>query len=135
MFTLERLNTVADIDAAVAMAEKRRTDSTYRIDVLRNQITNAENSFDNLEDEKADRQHFLNGMIAQRSTLTGDTSMADRLIAEYQRTMTQLEDREANVGVLAIQNKNRQIALQEDVVALVDIYIQELNTKKATLAA
>jgi hypothetical protein len=137
MFDLSKFSTVAQVEAAIVMAEKARSENLYKKTVLERQVANAQESPSSttLTPGQIDQLiAALNRSIASATTPEALVNI-NQSIGAYQERKQRLLAREASQSPNAVQTKIALAEFQRVKVESIDVYIAELNTLKNQLLA
>lgn len=135
MNNLNRLTSVADIDAAALIAQKMLSQASYRKTAIDRQVSNSQGASQNIADDIASLNRRIAGLNKTKSIATGSTADVDAQLANLQSQLAEVQNRVINYGPVAIQMKLVLAEMCNIRVTGLNTYIAELAAKRATLSA
>lgn len=136
MISLSKVTTVPVCDAEIVATTKSITELEFKRTGLERQLENL-GSPEDFQMKIAETSFLLSSIRMERSTAPpgSNTDRLDTLVAEKEDELQNLEDREANFGIVAMERRSFDVVLYGRHIETLTAYKVALEAKRPTLAA
>jgi hypothetical protein len=136
MISSSKVTTVPVCDAEILATTQSITELEFKRSGLERQMENL-GSPEDYQTKIAETSFLLSSIRMQRSTAppNSNTDRLDTLIAEKEDELQNLEDREANFGIVAMERRSFDVVLYGRQIDTLTAYKVSLEAKRPTLAA